>query len=209
MSDYHDLDELDHEPIEGFCMRCRLSVEIEEATPVWTRKGQAATRGFCPNCGGTVFRMGKTNAHDEEKRPSAVQIGDANDKRTRAKLSRDTVYVNYSALDEEQAQQIAADLEKSGIPVWLHEATDETTWASGVHPSLKACSRMVVVLSPNAVSDATASKAWEFFKGNRKPVVIAQVQASEPPDMIRRSPRFDFERDYKTALRDMLNALSL
>lgn len=207
MSDYHD--DHDHEPIEGYCMRCRLSVEIEEAVPVWTRKGQAATRGFCPHCGGTVFRMGKTDAHDEGKRPSALQIGDSNDKRTRAKLSRDTVYINYSPNDEEQAQQIAADLEKSGVPVWLHDSTDnETTWASGVHPSLKACARMVLVLSPHAHTDNTVQTAWNFFKDNRKPIVIAQVQATEPPDPIRRSPRFDFERDYKPALRDMLNALS-
>ena len=67
---------------------------------------------------------------------------------------------------------------------------------------------MVLVLSPHANGDSTVQTAWNFFKDNRKPIVIAQVQATEPPDAIRRSPRFDFERDYKPALRDMLNALS-
>ena len=55
--EYHDED--DFEPIEGYCVRCRESVEIEDPMPVWTRNGLPATRGECPICGGTVFRMGK------------------------------------------------------------------------------------------------------------------------------------------------------
>jgi hypothetical protein len=210
MSDYYDPNDPDtQDPIEGYCMRCRTSVEIEEPLPVWTRKGQAAVRGTCPLCGGVVFRMGKTALHDEKKRPSAIQIGDTHDKRTRAKLSRDTVYINYAGDDEEQAQQIGADLEKSGIPIWLHDGdSDATAWASGVHPALKECARMVLVLSAHTAQDARVQGAWEFFRTNRKPIVIAQIQPQDPPDNLRRSPRFNFESDYKTALRHMLNALS-
>lgn len=197
----------DFEPIEGYCMRCRESVEIENPMPVWTRKGLPATRGECPICAGTVFRMGKTHQHDESNRPDAVQIGDES-KRNRPKLARETVYVTYADSDEELAQQIAADLEKVGIAVWLHEHGNETNWASGVHPALLECARMVYVMSSNALNHEAVINAWSFFREQRKPIVIAQTEAVDPPDRIRRSPRFDFTQDYKRAFREMLNALN-
>lgn len=205
VGEYYDEDEF--EPIEGYCMRCRESVEIESPMPVWTRKGLPATRGECPICAGTVFRMGKTHQHDEKNRPDAVQVSNEN-KRNRPKLARETVYVTYSEQDEEIAQQIGADLEKVGIAVWLHEHGDETNWAGGVHPALQECARMVYVMSDHALNNDAVIKAWTFFREQRKPIVIAQIKAVEPPDRIRRSPRFDYAQDYKRAFREMLNALN-
>ena len=203
---YDDLFAID--PIEAYCVRCRTSIEMEEPKPVWTRKGQPATRGVCPLCAGVVFRIGKSELHDERNRPSAVEIGDDGGKRTRTKLSRDTVYVNYAANDEETAQQIAADLQKSGLAVWLHEPDLRTAWASGVHPALKECARMVVIFSSAATNDVTVSNAWQFFKEQRKPIVLAQVGAFAVPDVLRRSPRFLMNETYKSSLRQMLDALS-
>ena len=211
MSDYfdeHDLDNDDFEAIEGYCMHCRQSVEIEAPAAVWTRKGQAATRGTCPICGGNVFRMGKTHLHHESERPQAVFIGEDKEKRKRPKLERGTVYVNFAAADEARAQQIADDLEKSGLATWLHDSEDQANWASGVHPALKECAHMVYVLSPESLADEQATAAWQFFKSNRKPIVIAQIASAEPPDAIRRSPRYDFTADYKASLRQMVGALS-
>jgi hypothetical protein len=204
MSDTYE-DEI--EPIEGYCMSCRDTVEIENPQAVWTRKGQAATRGECPTCGGTVFRMGKTDLHREMNRPEPVVIGHQGDKRTAPKLARDTVYLNYAAADEAIAQQLAADLEKSGIAVWLHNPDDKVNWSSGVHPALKECGNMVFVLSSTAAGAADVSAAWEFFRENRKPIVIAQIAAIEPPDRIRRSPRFDLAADYKGAMRQMVRTI--
>lgn len=206
VGEYYEDEEF--EPIEGYCMRCRESVEIENAMPVWTRKGLPATRGECSMCAGTVFRMGKTYQHDEKNRPEAVTIGDDN-KRNRPKLARDTVYVTYTDGDEEIAQQIAADLEKVGIAVWLHEHNEnETKWASGVHPALLECARMVYVMSAEALTNEAVISAWTYYREQRKPIVIAQVEAVDPPDRIRRSPRFDFTQDYKRSFRAMLDALN-
>ena len=201
-------DELEFDPIEGYCMSCRESVEIEEPQAVWTRKGQPATRGNCPICGGTVFRMGKTDLHRELKRPDPVKIGDGRDKRTAPRLARDTVYLNYAAEDEALAQRLADDLEKSGISVWLHTGGDEdVNWSSGVHPALKDCQNMVYILSSASVQDQQVSEAWQFFREKRKPIVIAQAGSVEPPDAIRRSTRFDFTSDYKSALRDLVRTI--
>ncbi len=197
----------DNEPLEGYCMRCKASIEIESPQPVWTRRGMPATRGECPDCGGTVFRMGRTAAHERSNRPSAVQVGS----KTRTKLPQDTAYVIFAEADEAIARQIGADLEKAGIAVWLHEYNDageNVQWAGGVHPALSECARMVLVLSPAALGAGEVEAGWRFFKDKRKPVVIAQIAPAEAPDPIRRSPRFDFSDDYKTAFRQMMQALS-
>ncbi len=215
MDDYNihsDDDYADYvEPIEAYCVRCRESIEVVEPMAVWTRRGMPATRGECPICGGTVFRMGKTDMHRDNERPKAIHFGDSA-KRKRPKLPRDTVYMNYATADEAMAQQIAADLERSGIAVWMHEHVNESDpvkWAGGVHPALKDCARMVFVLSPASLDEGKITAAWRFFREKRKPVVIAQIAESEPPDAIRRSPRFDFARgDYKAAFRQMMQELS-
>lgn len=206
--EYFETDSPEIEPIQGYCLRCRESIEMEDPRAIFTRRGQPATQGDCPLCGGTVFRMGKTPLHENKERPSAVIVAEEHGKRQRPQLMRDTVYVHYAAVDEEAAQQIAADLGKSGLAVWLHDAgADPKQWAGGIHPALKECTRMVFVLS--AASDETLTAGWQFFKDKRKPIVIAQVAAGSVPDALRRMPRFDFATDYKSALRQMLNALSV
>lgn len=208
--EYYD-DEFDpDEPIEGFCLRCRQSVEIEFPEAVWTRKGLPATRGECPDCGGTVFRMGASYLHEGQQRPKAIGVAKDGGKRNLPKLSQDTVYLIYAAADDAIAEQIAADLEKSGIKTWLHGQTEEgenISWAGGVHPALKECKRMLLILSPAAVAEEGIAMGWQFFKQSRKPIIIAQIEAAEPPDSIRRSPRFDFATDYKKAFRDLMHAL--
>lgn len=207
MDEFYDEDEFEDDLIEAYCVRCRMSVEIEFPQAVWTRKGMPATRGDCPVCGGTVFRMGKTAMHSDSQRPTAVEVSGSS-KRKQPKLSKDTVYVIYAEVDETIAQQIAADLEKSGVQPWLHEHNaDQVAWAGGVHPALKDCARMLYVLSPAALSETSVVAGWKFFKENRKPIVIAQIAAAEPPDAIRRSPRFDFTGDYRRAFREMVQAL--
>ncbi len=205
MSDYYDEDEFD-EPIEAYCVRCKDSIEVENPQGVWTRKGMPATRGECPICGGTVFRMGKTHLHKENQRPEAISV--TPDKRKPPRLERDTAYVVFAPGDEAIARQVAGDLEKIGIASWLHEDDDGTAWAGGVHPALQQCSRLVYMLSAEALNNATATAAWEFFKEKRKPIVIAQVGKADPPDAIRRSPRFDLSDNYKQQFRQMVQALS-
>jgi hypothetical protein len=209
MSHQDDFSHDEEQIYEAYCMRCRETVEMVDPRAIWTRKGQPATQGDCPVCGGLVFRLGKNDLHLNRERPSAIVVAEEQEKRKRPQLTRDTVYINYATGDEESAQQIADDLAKSGLAVWMHDGdADTSVWSGGVHPALKECSRMVLVLSPVSRQDNRVEIAWQFFRQHRKPVVIASVAAADPPDPIRRSPRFDFTADYKVALRQMLNALS-
>lgn len=205
--DHHDnlLDDDEFEDgIEAYCVRCRETVTLEHAIAVWTRRGVPATRGECAMCGGTVFRMGKTSAHMRLERPSAVKVAT----NTRVKLAQETIYIAYPAEDESFAEQLAADLQKMGIACWLHEHhPQDVNWASKMHPALQECVRMIVVLSGGALGADGVAAAWQFFREKRKPIVIAQIAAVEPPDALRRTPRFDFAADYKSSFRQLLQAL--
>ncbi|MFN8528263.1 MAG: TIR domain-containing protein [Anaerolineae bacterium] len=194
------------EPIEAYCVRCRETVWLDDPIPVWTRKGAPATRGDCPSCGSPVFRLGGTPAHDKKHRPAPVQVGGES---KRMKLPKTAVYLNYAPADEAIAVQVAADLEKMGFALWLHQtSTEDVEWAGGVHPSLKECSRMVMLLSPAALQEETVEMAWKFFREKNKPIIVATVAHADPPDLLRRKPRFDLLSDYKSAFRQMLSALN-
>jgi len=53
----------------AYCVKCREKREMVEPTPVFTKKGQPATRGRCEVCGTNMFRMGETSLHAGMERP--------------------------------------------------------------------------------------------------------------------------------------------
>jgi hypothetical protein len=192
--------------IEAFCVRDRVRVVMLSPAPVWTGKGRPATRGECPICGGYVFRLGRTAAHDALPRPPLIQIADA--KAKRARLAPDAVYIAYAAPDADFAMQLAADLDRLRMAHWLHDPEpEEVQWAGGVHPALKECGRMVLVASAASAEAADVQAAWRFFRQKHKRVVVALLGEGAPDDL-RRAPRFDFTGDYKLAFRGLLAALN-
>ncbi len=209
-SDDPGLDE--QEPVEAYCVHCKQTVEMENPTPVWTRRGTPGTRGQCPICGNVIFRMGRTDAHNGLQRPDIGQmLGGAPHTVKKGRVStRYAAFINFSPADEEIAARIAEDLSKSGIPTWFAKEAekDSSHWASGVHPALVECSHMVVVLSQSAANRSDVQQGWIYFRGQRKPVVVAQVAPCDVPDDLRSRPRFDFTADYKLAFRQMVQALA-
>ena len=213
--DHAEDDELEVEPIEAYCVHCRQKVEMASPTPVWTRRGAPGTRGECLICANTIFRMGRTDAHRSLDRPDLGQmLGDPRQPRKakgRGSSTRYAAYINYSRTDAEFAARLAEDLAKIGIPTWYapDSGHEKQNWASGVHPALTECSHMVVVLSDSALVDEEVEQSWSYFRGQRKPVVVAQIMPCEVPDELRTRPRFNFSEDYKTAFREMMQALSV
>lgn len=56
----------------AYCFKCRTSRPLTQPTYVFTARGQAATRGVCPECGTTLFRMGETPQHAGLERPAVT-----------------------------------------------------------------------------------------------------------------------------------------
>jgi DNA-directed RNA polymerase subunit RPC12/RpoP len=42
---------------EGFCVRCKLHVRIQDAERVTMKNGRPALRGKCPDCGTGMYRI--------------------------------------------------------------------------------------------------------------------------------------------------------
>jgi DNA topoisomerase-1 len=55
--------------VEAYCVKCKTKREIGDPQAVFTDHGTPATRGKCPECGTTMFRMGATEAHAGMVRP--------------------------------------------------------------------------------------------------------------------------------------------
>jgi DNA topoisomerase-1 len=60
------------EPVVAYCVKCREKREMQNPQPVYTATGTPGTRGVCPVCGTTMFRMGATPAHEGLPKPEVV-----------------------------------------------------------------------------------------------------------------------------------------
>jgi DNA topoisomerase-1 len=54
---------MEDETLEAYCVKCKTKREIKDPVAVYTDNATPATRGVCPVCGTTLFRMGRTEAH--------------------------------------------------------------------------------------------------------------------------------------------------
>jgi predicted RNA-binding Zn-ribbon protein involved in translation (DUF1610 family) len=44
---------------QAYCVKCKTSIEIKDPQNVTLKNGKPAVKGVCPNCGTSVFRIGK------------------------------------------------------------------------------------------------------------------------------------------------------
>jgi hypothetical protein len=208
------LDELieEDDSNEAYCMTCKQKTPMENPEPIWTRRGAPGTRGTCSVCGTTVFRMGKTRAHTLMQRPDPVQVIEAPRSKAGRKVNVNTnvVYINYSIPDVEFAEILAEDLNKIGIHTWLAESNPSNVqWATGVHPALVECKRMIVIMTPLAAKAINVTDGWKFFLEARKPIIVIQLEQGPVPDELRTKPRFDFSGDeYKRSFRELAQTLT-
>ena len=49
--------------VEAYCVKCRTKREIQHAQFVFNVRGQPVTRGECPVCQTTLYRLGETAGH--------------------------------------------------------------------------------------------------------------------------------------------------
>jgi DNA-directed RNA polymerase subunit RPC12/RpoP len=44
---------------QAYCVRCKKKVEIKNPQKIKLKNGRPATKGTCPDCSGSVFRIGE------------------------------------------------------------------------------------------------------------------------------------------------------
>jgi hypothetical protein len=45
--------------MQGYCVKCKDKKEMKDAKAVTMKNGKPATKGVCPSCGTTMFKIGK------------------------------------------------------------------------------------------------------------------------------------------------------
>ncbi len=59
--------------MEAYCVKCKTKREMVDPKPEYTANATPGTRGTCPVCGTTLYRMGKTDAHEGIPKPEKVK----------------------------------------------------------------------------------------------------------------------------------------
>lgn len=56
--EFHNHKQKEVNMTEGYCVKCKKKVEIQNPVESKTSKGTKIAKGKCPDCGTTVCRMG-------------------------------------------------------------------------------------------------------------------------------------------------------
>jgi DNA topoisomerase-1 len=73
--------------LEGYCLKCKEKRILVDPKPEWSANGSPGTRGTCPVCGGTIYKMGLTPAHEGLERPPVTTSSKKPKKKAQKKKS--------------------------------------------------------------------------------------------------------------------------
>ena len=77
--------------LEGYCFTCKEKRVMLNPAAEWSVGGSPGTRGTCPVCGGTIYKMGRTPAHEHLAKPDPTQRKRKKSKKSSTKKSSSTV----------------------------------------------------------------------------------------------------------------------
>lgn len=123
---------------------------------------------------------------------------------------RTAAFVSYSRADSEFALRLGSDLKAAGTDVWLDqlEIGAGQRWDSAVEDALSQCARVVVLLSPDAVTSPHVLDEVSYALEEGKKLIPVLVRDCKVPLRLRRLHRIDFRADYAKALRALTASLS-
>jgi len=52
--------EMEGDKLEGYCLKDKKKVEMQDPQPITMKNGKPATVGTCPICGTKIYRIGKS-----------------------------------------------------------------------------------------------------------------------------------------------------
>ena len=58
--------------LQAYCVKCRTKRDLRDPEAVYTKTGTPGSRGSCPVCDTTLFRMGQTEAHAHVPKPEKL-----------------------------------------------------------------------------------------------------------------------------------------
>lgn len=121
-----------------------------------------------------------------------------------------TAFFSYCRQDSDFALRLAEDLKAAGASVWLDQLNilPGQRWDRAVEEALTNCRRMVVILSPAAVSSTNVMDEVSFALEEQKTVIPVIYRDCTVPFRLRRVQYVDFRQDYARGLQVLLKILA-
>jgi hypothetical protein len=119
-------------------------------------------------------------------------------------------FVSYSRSDRDFAVQLAEDLRRAGINVWIDEANIRAgeVWDEAVQTALMSSSAVLLILSPDSVASRSVMDELSFALDKNKRVLPVLHRMCDIPFRVRRLQYIDFTASYAKGLAALTNAQS-
>lgn len=120
------------------------------------------------------------------------------------------VFFSYSRADSEFALKLAGDMRSAGVDLWIDQLDIPTgaRWDQEVEAALKACPRVLIILSPASVASQNVMDEVALAIDENKNILPVLHRTCDVPFRLRRLQHIDFIDDYDKAFGKLLTALS-
>src|SRR5215510_16408760 len=111
-------------------------------------------------------------------------------------------FISYSRADKTQQQRIVAELRERGVTVWVDVENlipGTPAWERELERSIRGCSGVIVLLSPEANNSQWVRREISFTEENDKrifPVLVHGDENDSIPLRLSSHQRVDLRRDF-------------
>lgn len=119
------------------------------------------------------------------------------------------VFLSYARADADFALHLATDLRAAGVDLWVDQLDipKGAIWDQEVERALRACSHILIVMSPASVNSHNVMDEVSFALEEGMTVVPVLFQPCDRPFRLRRFQYVDFTSDYGNGLSALTLAL--
>ncbi len=94
------------------------------------------------------------------------------------------IFISYSSIDREKAEQLTELLGSAGLSVWIDKAGIEaaTSWSGEITQAITDCKVFVILLSPNSITSHNVSKEVSLASERKKKILPIDLIPVELPN---------------------------
>lgn len=120
------------------------------------------------------------------------------------------IFISYSRADGEFALQLARDLRKAGIDIWLDrlDIPPGARWDRAVEEALNTCERLLIVLSPSSAKSENVQDEIGFAMREKRPIIPVLYLPCKVPLRLHRLQHIDFTKDYAQGVEMLVDVLT-
>ncbi|MDX2160669.1 MAG: type I DNA topoisomerase [bacterium] len=195
------------EALQAYCVKCKTKRDIAAPQPTYTANATPGTKGVCPVCGTTLFRMGATDAHASLPKPeptpkAASAPGERASPKKRAKAaSRKTSKSGTNKLRKTTTAKAAANRTAASKNGSKSVGTSEKKLPGTIQ-------KLVIVESP-----AKARSVGQYLgrgyvvkasKGHVRDLLVSQLSVDVDNDF---EPKYRVMNDKRDVVKDLRSAV--